>query len=70
MDAQPGPQGQLRSANRRPLISGMVAAGVLCLGWLIPSAYADGDEAAPANPSTVAPADEPAGPGAAHERQN
>ncbi len=69
MDAQPGPQGQPRSANRRPLICGVVAAGVLCLGWLIPTAYADGDKAAP-GPSTVAPADEPAAPGAAPERQN
>ncbi|MBL1065774.1 hypothetical protein [Streptomyces sp. 7-21] len=49
MDA-PHPQ-QLQS-SRRLLVSGLVAAAVLAAGWLLPSAYADGD----AEPATgIAP---------------
>ncbi|RKN46929.1 hypothetical protein [Streptomyces hoynatensis] len=29
--------------NRRPLVCAMVAAGVLCLVWLLPTAHPDGD---------------------------
>lgn len=42
-----------RSIDRRPLITGVVAGGVLVAAWLIPSAHA-GDERPPAAP--VAPA--------------
>ncbi|MDT0342316.1 hypothetical protein [Streptomyces litchfieldiae] len=35
--------GHLRGLDRRPLICSVVAAGVLCLVWLLPSAYTNGD---------------------------
>ncbi|WP_159001535.1 hypothetical protein [Streptomyces sp. SBT349] len=50
--------GQPRSLNRHPLICGAVAAGALCVGWLLPSAYADGDDAP--GTSSVIPVEQPA----------
>ncbi|WP_181727528.1 hypothetical protein [Streptomyces sp. PT12] len=37
--------GQPRVPDRRTLICGVVAAGALCVGWFLPSTYADdGDD--------------------------
>lgn len=49
--------GQTRGPDRRSLISGMVAALILCVVWLLPSAYSDTDDASP-SPSVI-PMDQP-----------
>ncbi|GAA1905774.1 hypothetical protein GCM10009716_14610 [Streptomyces sodiiphilus] len=36
-----------RATNRRPLLTGVAAGGVLCAVWLMPSAYADNERPAP-----------------------
>jgi hypothetical protein len=51
--------GQPSTSNRRAVISSVVAAGVLCLGWLLPSAYSDGDQ--DAGTPGVIPVEQPRG---------
>ncbi|SFB87676.1 hypothetical protein [Streptomyces aidingensis] len=48
-----------RMADRRTLITGFVAGGVLCGIWLMPSAYAGGEP----SPRPVPAAEQPAAPG-------
>jgi hypothetical protein len=62
VDAQHGKQ---RSSSRHPLICGVVAAGVLCLGWLLPSAHAEEDTGGAG--STVSPV-APLSPGEHQQR--
>lgn len=65
--------GQLRGANRRPLICGLIAAVVLCLGALLPSASgseggAPGSGADGGGVSPVVPGDQPVGVDGGTER--
>ncbi|MDT0265339.1 hypothetical protein RM844_03430 [Streptomyces sp. DSM 44915] len=54
--------GQSRTSDRRSLVNGVVAALVLGLVWLLPSAYQDSD-ASTSYPSVI-PLDQPLEPGA------
>ncbi|WP_193317916.1 MULTISPECIES: hypothetical protein [Streptomyces] len=53
--------GQTRGLDRRSLVSGMVAALILGIVWLLPSAYSEADDAASTSP--VIPLDQPLDPG-------
>ncbi|GAA3849233.1 hypothetical protein [Streptomyces sedi] len=49
--------GQTRGLDRRTLISGMVAALILCVVWLLPSAYSEADDSS--SGTSVIPVDQP-----------